>query len=492
MPETDLGVERRQKEETRGEMRDETVLVIRMDKGRVVNIDQQMLEALISFVNGVLTTEMAEEVLDGLGRTAEEMQEWVDNARTRPGYGIPWMLLRHLGTEVADIEAATTALGGRATSSSPSTVEAPDVLGNAAVPEGSQGLLEMPLDVSGGASKGDQSDTEETEDKPAGLAQEDGRVEGPEASAGEGAGVGVVRSVKVHGRAVEVDEEMLAALMAYVGELTRTHTPREVERLLGRTSADLEEWTATERGRRGLGVTRALLRHTGTDRADVEAATALLDGRPDSLGMGDAVEGAEEEGSETSGLDAATGEAAEQRELPRRIRDVGGGGQLKPSEPQVDGVEQLQGRDETPPAPTIRRGSSPRVVHVAPMEGEAEWFGEKVEFAMRRWRYLRADWLRRWDSGDKDTPDGLLMREHMLMVELDLIENHNMTLTTGLPWVVESLEWDELTRQEQASWRQRELADVQKVRSAGEKRAAFFAGLGRLVSRPLSILRRRG
>ena len=80
----------------------------------------------------------------------------------------------------------------------------------------------------------------------------------------------------------------------------------------------------------------------------------------------------------------------------------------------------------------------------------------------------------------------------MLMVELDLIENHKMTLTSGLPWVVESLEWDELTRQEQASWRRRELADVQERHAAAKKREARWQRLRRLASWPQSVLRQRG
>ena len=83
---------------------------VRLEGGRLVDLDQRMLEALIAFASELLKADGAEDELRAIGRTAGELREWLDSAREKPGYGVPAVLLRHVGPELADVEAATEAL----------------------------------------------------------------------------------------------------------------------------------------------------------------------------------------------------------------------------------------------------------------------------------------------------------------------------------------------------------------------------------------------
>lgn len=270
------------------------------------------------------------------------------------------------------------------------------------------------------------------------------------------------------------------ALVDYVKELVRSQTPREVERAIERDVEELRAWVDIAEEKSGMRIPRALLRHIGTDLADIESATMELRAKPDVL------EGEEESLDEVDPAESAgiPGKGDTEREEDGGTSEFS---EADSAEARAEVREDAGGEVEE----LVRRDPPSRIVRVEPQESEVEWFGEETEFAMRRWRYLRADWLRRSKSGEKETSSGLLMREHMLGVELDLIENHKMTLTSGLPWVAESLEWDELTRQEQASWRRRELADVREMQAAVERRANRWKRLRRLVGWPVTLIRQR-
>ena len=441
---------------------------IRLDRNRTVDLDDRLLEALIGFGTVLLKAENAEDELSAIGRTAEELREWLGHARERPGYGVPALLLRHLGTDVVDVEAATEALA-RPGDDQPIDV-APDPAPEVVRGDEEQAALIPPADPveeGGGVDlpragrTDEEAGPEEGKDRPEPLMH-----------------------IAVRGQTVAVDRPMLKALVGYVKELVRSRTPKEIEREVGREVEELQAWVEIAEERSGMPIPRALLRHIGTNLADIEAATMELRAKPDALEEGEGSTQAADEATGVEGVpgagyadeearEGAVGEVdspeADRTEAPAEMRE------------DVGEVAELAGRD--PP---------PRIVRVEPLEREVEWFGEETEFAMRRWRYLRADWLRRWDSGEKETSDGLLMREHMLSVELDLIENHKMTLTSGLPWVAESLEWDELTRQEQASWRRRELADVREMRAAVDRRANRWKRVRRLAGWPVWFVRQRG
>ena len=408
-----------------------------------------MLGALIAYVEALLKADVAAEDLKRIGRTAAEMEEWLEAAWERPGVGVPMVLLRYLGVVQEDVEAMTAALRS----------------GDDAGAEPGGGSM---------AEAGESNTSEGGESRRADLLR-----------------------VSVHGQTVYVDSEMVGALVTYVHEVIRTHSPREVERRYGRTVEELREWAEGADQGAGFAMPRLLLRQLGPEIADIEAGTAILAGKPDH-GSAVVADSAEPEAaadtedggdSEAAGEPEAIGEGVQEgltgagtvrgsvdvkgRGIaPETVLGVGDSGEMKPA---------AQGGVVAP---------LPRIVYVAPVDGEAEWFGEKAEFAMRQWRYLREKWLQRWNSGEKNTLDGLIEREQMLEIEIDLIEHHNMTLTTGLPWVVESLEWDELTRQEQASWRHGELADIQEERAAVERSVARRERLRRVASSPWSLVRR--
>ena len=363
--------------------------------------------------------------------------------------------------------------------------------------EGTQGALIAPTDSDGEVANGDLP-----------AMQVGGEVGGDDDHAGdmgesrpggEGAGAEPLMHISVRGQTVAVDAETLRALVGYVEELLRSHTPIEVEREVGRSFDELEKWVGIAEKRSGMAIPRALLRHIGVELTEIESATMVLAAKPDvgePEGSPPGGKGAElEEVADADDVDAEGGG----REEPQRAaggRGVGRGesvGRPPAGSPLLtEVVEMGDEADGEEGAARVGRAITARIVRVEPLEGELELFGEKIEFGMRRWRDLRADWLSRWDSGGKETSARLLNREYMLMVELDLIENHKMTLTSGLPWVVESLEWDELTRQEQASWRRRELADVQERHAAAKKREARWEKVRRLASWPQSVLRQRG
>lgn len=467
---------------------------VRLEGGRLVEIDQRMLEALIAFASELLKADGAEDELRAIGRTAGELREWLDSAREKPGYGVPAVLLRHVGPELADVEAATEALA-RVENKSP--VEENKSAHEGGMAEGTQGALIAPTDPDGEVANGDLS-----------AMQVGGRVRGDDDHAGdmgesrpggEGARAEPLMHISVRGQTVVVDAEMLRALVCYVEELLRSHMPMEVERQIGRSYDELEKWVEIAEKRSGMAIPRALLRHIGVDLTEIESATMALAAKPDigvPEGSTPGGKGAElEVVADADDVDAAEG-GRDESQRAAGGRGVGRGesvGRPPAGSPLLtEVVEMGDEADGEEGAARLGREITPRIVRVEPLEGEVEWFGEKIEFGMRRWRDLRADWLRRWDSGEKETSDGLLIREYMLMVELDLIENHKMTLTSGLPWVVESLEWDELTRQEQASWRRRELADVQERHAAAEKREARWQRLWRLASWPQTVLRQRG
>ena len=468
---------------------------IRLEGGRLVDIDQRMLEALIAFASELLKADGAEDELRAIGRTAGELREWLDSAREKPGYGVPAVLLRHVGPELADVEAATEALA-RVENESPAEENRSAHEGGMA--EGTQAALIAPTDPDGEVANGDLPAMQ----GGGGVGGDDDHAGdmGESRPGGEGAGAEPLMHISVRGQTVAVDAEMLRALVGYVEELLRSHTPMEVERQIGRSFDELEKWVGIAEKRSGMAIPRALLRHIGVELTEIESATMALASKPDVRVPAESPP--EDEGLEVvAGADDADGVAAGENERaePRRAVTKGAVGRGEsasrssagpPPSSEVLAIEgDADGEEETARA---GRELLPRIVRVEPLEGEVESFGEKAEFGIRRWRDLRADLLSRWDSGGKETSDGLLIREYMLMVELDLIENHKMTLTTGLPWVVESLEWDELTRQEQASWRQRELADVQEHRAAVEKREARWEKVRRLASWPQSVLRQRG
>ena len=466
---------------------------VRLEGGRLVDIDQRMLEALIAFASELLKADGAEDELRAIGRTAGELREWLDSAREKPGYGVPAVLLRHVGPELADVEAATEALA-RVENESP--VEENKFAHEGGMAEGTQGALIAPTDPDGEVANGDLPAMQ----VGGGVGGDDHAGDmGESRPGGEGAGAEPLMHISVRGQTVAVDAETLRALVGYVEELLRSHTPMEVEREVGRSFDELEKWVGIAEKRSGMAIPRALLRHIGVELTEIESATMALAAKPDvgePEGSPPGGKGAElEVVADADDVDAEGGG----KEEPQRAaggRGVGRGesvGRPPAGSPLLtEVVEMGDEADGEEGATRVGREITPRIVRVEPLEGELEWFGEKIEFGMRRWRDLRADWLRRWDSGEKETSDGLLIREYMLMVELDLIENHKMTLTSGLPWVVESLEWDELTRQEQASWRRRELADVQERLAAAKKREARWQGLRRLASWPQTVLRQRG
>ena len=474
---------------------------IRLEGGRLVDIDQRMLEALIAFASELLKADGAEHELRAIGRTAGELREWLDSAREKPGYGVPAVLLRHVGPELADVEAATEALA-RVENESPveenkSAAEENKSAHGGGMAEGTQGALIAPTDSDGEVANGDLP-----------AMQVGGEVGGDDDHAGdmgesrpggEGAGAEPLMHISVRGQTVAVDAETLRALVGYVEELLRSHTPIEVEREVGRSFDELEKWVGIAEKRSGMAIPRALLRHIGVELTEIESATMALAAKPDiGVPEGSTPGGKGAELEEVAGADDVDAEGGG-REEPQRAaggRGVGRGesvGRPPAGSPLLtEVVEMGDEADGAEGAARVGRAITARIVRVEPLEGELELFGEKIEFGMRRWRDLRADWLRRWDLGEKETSARLLNREYMLMVELDLIENHKMTLTSGLPWVVESLEWDELTRQEQASWRRRELADVQERQAAAKKREARWEKVRRLASWPQSVLRQRG
>ena len=459
---------------------------IRVDSGSVVEVDRRMLESMVAFVCKLLEAGDREDRLKGIGRTEEELREWLDGALKRPGYGVPAAILNYVGPDLADIGAATEEL--RLVEVEPAEDEAgdsdmegaePDVGSDAVGGEAMEGNEQGTL-IPAASPVGDEADDVQG-NMPATEGGADHKVEGEP-----------LMHISVRGQTVAVDLQMLRALVGYVGELLRAHTAQEIKRDLGRTAEELGEWREVAEEKSGMAIPRALLRHIGTELADIESATIALAAKP-------SVRALEEVESEAAAEVAAV-DATDEAKNPLRTLDADSrvrgepAGQRRSAGVSVTngakatGADEARGEGVTPAG----RETPARIVRVEPVEGELEWFGEATEFAMRRWRDLRADWLLCWESGERETKDGLLMREYMLRVELDLVENHKMTLTSGLPWVGESIEWDELTRQEQASWRRRELDDVLERRIAVQKRAARWKRLRRMAIWPRAALRGRG
>ena len=139
---------------------------VRLEGGRLVDLDQRMLEALIAFASELLKADGAEDELRAIGRTAGELREWLDSAREKPGYGVPAVLLRHVGPELADVEAATEALA-RVENESPveenkspveenkSPAEENRSAHEGGMAEGTQGALIAPTDSDGEVANGD-------------------------------------------------------------------------------------------------------------------------------------------------------------------------------------------------------------------------------------------------------------------------------------------------------------------------------------------------
>ena len=256
---------------------------VRLEGGRLVDLDQRMLEALIAFASELLKADGAEDELRAIGRTAGELREWLDSAREKPGYGVPAVLLRHVGPELADVEAATEALA-RVENESPveenkSPAEENRSAHEGGMAEGTQGALIAPTDSDGEVANGDLP-----------AMQVGGEVGGDDDHAGdmgesrpggEGAGAEPLMHISVRGQTVAVDAETLRALVGYVEELLRSHTPIEVESEVGRSFDELEKWVGIAEKRSGMAIPRALLRHIGVELTEIESATMVLAAKPD-------------------------------------------------------------------------------------------------------------------------------------------------------------------------------------------------------------------
>ena len=352
---------------------------VRLEGGRLVDLDQRMLEALIAFASELLKADGAEDELRAIGRTAGELREWLDSAREKPGYGVPAVLLRHVGPELADVEAATEALA-RVENESPveenkspveenkSPAEENRSAHEGGMAEGTQGALIAPTDSDGAVANGDLP-----------AMQVGGEVGGAEP----------LMHISVRGQTVAVDAETLRALVGYVEELLRSHTPIEVESEVGRSFDELEKWVGIAEKRSGMAIPRALLRHIGVELTEIESATMVLAAKPDvgePEGSPPGGKGAEpEEVADADDVDAEGGG----REEPQRAaggRGVGRGesvGRPPAGSPLLtEVVEMGDEADGEEGAARVGRAITARIVRVEPLEGELELFGEKIEFGM--------------------------------------------------------------------------------------------------------------
>lgn len=128
---------------------------------------------------------------------------------------------------------------------------------------------------------------------------------------------------------------------------------------------------------------------------------------------------------------------------------------------------------------------SAEVITAEPYPDEEEYFGEEVAFQAARWRALRKTWIDDHYPQAKEgrlTLEGLIMREEMYAVELDLIDKHGKTLVTD-PNASNMAVWAPLPRREQISWRTKELASVRKERERVEDAIRKRENLKRLLRR---------
>ena len=123
------------------------------------------------------------------------------------------------------------------------------------------------------------------------------------------------------------------------------------------------------------------------------------------------------------------------------------------------------------------------VITVEPYPDEEEFFGAEVAFQAMRWRTLRKDWIEvhfpKFKAGKLDL-EGLIMREEMYAVELDLIDKHGKTLVSD-PNSSNMAVWAPLPLREQISWRERELASVRAERERVEAIIRRKANLRRMI-----------
>ena len=214
-------------------------------------------------------------------------------------------------------------------------------------------------------------------------------------------------------RTISLDPPMVDALRNYVQQFCRVYGRARLRTSFGLQVAALQRW---ESGHIGHTMPLRLIERLGADTRNIDAATDAL--RSES----DAVEG-----------DCQDDESAQ----------------------QVCG-------------PFDSSGVPPRVVTLNPLvQDESAAFGDKAAFAIERWRDLRRDVSRCFEEGSLYTADGLLYREFLYAVELELIDKHGMTVMgAGL----NSLEWDEDEARVEVCWRRKALADARVRRAKGGRR----------------------
>ena len=128
---------------------------------------------------------------------------------------------------------------------------------------------------------------------------------------------------------------------------------------------------------------------------------------------------------------------------------------------------------------------SAEVITTTPYPDEKEYFGEEVAFQAERWRALRISWIEDHYGKAKEgirTLEGLITREEMYAVELELIGKHGKTLVTD-PNASNMAVWAPLPRREQISWREKELASVREERERVEAAILRRENLKRFLRR---------
>ncbi len=124
-------------------------------------------------------------------------------------------------------------------------------------------------------------------------------------------------------------------------------------------------------------------------------------------------------------------------------------------------------QDEKPPSkPRVRR-EYPELVTREPAEDDADVFGEAWPLVVR-WRELKDSF-----PNEGKGLEWLMQREKLLAVELELLEDHGMTLPP------EKQPLHGLDRSGQTSWRHTALYDTRRARKRAERLRKFTFGLWR-------------
>ena len=247
------------------------------------------------------------------------------------------------------------------------------------------------------------------------------------------------RGYKGAARVLEIDQRTVAE-SARTGRLSR-RMREALERALqeGVGSAAARQRERNDKLEERLGELESEVESLGKE---VRRRLSKVEGKVDALGRDDSVS------AETTGAGHA---------------DAG------PSRQGADGGEDgASAQDERPRSKSSMRREYPDLVTLEPADDDREVFGEAWSL-VAKWRELK-------DSHPNEGKgfDWLVERERLLEMELELLEEHEMTLPP------EQQPLHGLDRSGQVSWRRKALFDTRRARARGELvRRVFTLGFGR-------------